>query len=91
MTRNWYTKTIVNRLNYFLCLCLICVDTAVAKFLGGPASCHFESPSICGFTQDISGQDVFNWTRHAGPTTSSNTGPQVDHSTGTKAGMRFLR
>ncbi len=44
-------------------------------------SCDFET-SFCGFTQ--ASDDVFDWTRHSGSTTSSNTGPSDDHTPGGK-------
>ena len=39
-------------------------------------SCSFEDVSgpMCGMEQDKHG-DEFHWTRHSGPTTSSETGP----------------
>ena len=33
---------------------------------------------MCGFVQDKS--DKFDWTRHSGTTSSSNTGPSSDHT-----------
>ncbi|CAF0741635.1 unnamed protein product, partial [Brachionus calyciflorus] len=46
--------------------------------------CDFEDPSICGYTNDLTGN--FNWTRNAGQTDSLSTGPSFDHSTGTSFG-----
>lgn len=34
--------------------------------------CDFEDPSICGYTNDMTGN--FNWTRNTGPTSSLQTG-----------------
>ena len=48
------------------------------------AECEFETPKICGYTQD-SGDD-FDWTRGSGNTTSLDTGPSSDHTYGTAAG-----
>lgn len=45
--------------------------------------CSFEQ-GTCGFTQDKT--DKFDWTRDNGGTTSSNTGPAVDHTYGTNVG-----
>ena len=47
--------------------------------------CDFESTSICGYTND-QGHDNFDWSRNAGSTTSSGTGPFADHTLGTRAG-----
>lgn len=46
-------------------------------------TCDFEL-DFCGWTQDQT--DEFDWTRDAGGTGSSNTGPSYDHSTGTAEG-----
>ncbi|XP_053387629.1 uncharacterized protein LOC123541810 isoform X2 [Mercenaria mercenaria] len=43
-------------------------------------SCDFESPFVCGYHQNSG--DKFDWTRHAGTTISSDTGPNGDHTTG---------
>ncbi|XP_013394481.1 uncharacterized protein LOC106161945 [Lingula anatina] len=42
--------------------------------------CGFEDESICGFTNENSAEVTLNWTRHAGPSPSSNTGPDLDHT-----------
>ena len=47
--------------------------------------CDFESPDICGYVYDQSGN--FNWTRHQGQTSSATTGPPYDHTTFTSQGM----
>ncbi|KAK7478855.1 hypothetical protein BaRGS_00029954, partial [Batillaria attramentaria] len=52
-----------------------------------PASCDFELPTICGYTQETG--DDFDWTRHRGRTASSSTGPTGDHTTGTGYYMYF--
>ncbi|KAK7478849.1 hypothetical protein BaRGS_00029948, partial [Batillaria attramentaria] len=51
------------------------------------ASCDFELPTICGYTQET--VDDFDWTRHRGRTASSSTGPTGDHTTGTGYYMYF--
>lgn len=48
------------------------------------AFCDFEDASICNYQQDPT--DNFDWTRKAGRTTSSGTGPTNDHTYGTSAG-----
>ncbi|XP_055357366.1 MAM and LDL-receptor class A domain-containing protein 2-like [Paramacrobiotus metropolitanus] len=53
-------------------------------------NCNFEgsgtwSAEICDGLQDIRSNDV-DWQRHKGPTSSSFTGPNVDHTTGTADG-----
>ena len=57
--------------------------------LGTNAQCDFESRSICGFTQDKSG-DQFDWMRDNQGTSSSGTGPRTDHTLGTAAGTVWL-
>ena len=44
-------------------------------------NCNFES-NLCTWTQDKT--DQFDWTRKVGSTSSSSTGPSVDHTTGTR-------
>ena len=57
-------------------------------FINGNCSaldeCEFESPNICGYTQDAS--DDFDWTRGSANTTSFKTGPPADHTYGTAFG-----
>lgn len=45
--------------------------------------CTFEY-TLCGWQQLTN--DNFNWTRHRGPTSSINTGPIQDHTTGSRSG-----
>ena len=40
--------------------------------------CNFDV-SMCGFVQGIN--DKFDWTRHQGSTSSTDTGPSFDHTT----------
>ena len=44
------------------------------------ASCNFDNGLCYGWSQSLS--DVFDWTRQRGSTSSSNTGPSSDHTTG---------
>ncbi|KAJ8050465.1 MAM and LDL-receptor class A domain-containing protein 2 [Holothuria leucospilota] len=46
--------------------------------------CNFESNNICEWTQDKN--DRMNWILKRGPTSSSATGPSVDHTLGTRYG-----
>ncbi len=48
------------------------------------AECEFETPKICGYTQDAG--DEFDWTRGSGGTISYDTGPKSDHTYGTASG-----
>ncbi|XP_072042533.1 uncharacterized protein [Amphiura filiformis] len=45
-----------------------------------PAICTFSNPPLCGYTQAT--DDDFDWTWHSGGTSSSDTGPSGDHTTG---------
>ena len=47
--------------------------------------CDFETDGLCPFTQLQS--DDFDWTRLSGPTQTYKTGPTVDHTEGTAAGL----
>ena len=47
-------------------------------------NCNFEQ-GVCGWELDAANDD-FNWLVAQGPTTSYNTGPDYDHTLGTKAG-----
>ena len=49
--------------------------------------CDFESATICQYVQDTT--DDFDWTRDFGGTTSTTTGPSVDHTYQTKTGNFF--
>ena len=44
------------------------------------ASCNFDYGLCHGWSQSSS--DIFDWTRQRGSTSSSNTGPSSDHTTG---------
>ncbi|KAK7473655.1 hypothetical protein BaRGS_00035133, partial [Batillaria attramentaria] len=58
--------------------------TTSAPGLPSVSSCDFEQQTLCGFTQATN--DNFDWTRHAGGTSSQRTGPDNDHTYGTPAG-----
>lgn len=45
--------------------------------------CNFEN-GICNWEQDT--EDIFDWTRIQGPTSTINTGPMKDHTLGTAQG-----
>ncbi|XP_077981914.1 uncharacterized protein LOC144436922 [Glandiceps talaboti] len=47
-------------------------------------TCNFDDPYRCGYTSDP--QADFNWYWQDGPTPTPNTGPDVDHTTGTQDG-----
>lgn len=49
--------------------------------------CDFEANN-CGYTQDTG--DVFDWTRGKGSTSSRDTGPPNDHTTGTGSGIMCI-
>ena len=46
-------------------------------------NCNFTN-DMCYWSQSIN--DDFDWTFHAGSTSSTNTGPSADHTTGTRTG-----
>ncbi|KAJ7356090.1 hypothetical protein OS493_027017, partial [Desmophyllum pertusum] len=55
---------------------------ATSGATSGPVltSCNFDYGLCSGWQQSYS--DVFDWTRYAGSTSSSNTGPSSDHTSG---------
>ena len=55
----------------------------------GIDDCDFETPNICGYTQDQT--DTFDWTRRSGSTPSAGTGPSVDHTLGTSTGKNRVQ
>ncbi|XP_071506139.1 uncharacterized protein [Diadema antillarum] len=54
-----------------------CSASVEVKFAG---SCDFETEDLCGYVQ--SERDDFNWRRRSGPTPSTKTGPDHDHTIG---------
>ena len=61
----------------------VLTGVSVFFFLIAVGVCNFEKDS-CGFTQDKS--DNFDWTRMKGSTSTPGTGPQVDHTLGSRRG-----
>ncbi|XP_025084915.1 MAM domain-containing glycosylphosphatidylinositol anchor protein 2-like [Pomacea canaliculata] len=47
-------------------------------------SCDFETSDLCGYRQDR--RDHFDWVRKAGPSASSHSGPNSDHTMNTNYG-----
>lgn len=78
---------------------LRCVDTKcwyhVVKNVShlpllGPYDCEFEAGGICHWTMcDPSAYP--RWYRHTGPSPSSGTGPQNDHTSGSGAHARYIQ
>ena len=54
-------------------------ESNLSLFVFPAIDCNFDT-STCGFVQE-SGDD-FDWSRHTGSTSSSNTGPSSDHTSG---------
>lgn len=50
------------------------------------ATCTFQD-GICGYTQDTTDSNNFDWSRGSGATITPNTGPAADHTLGSAAGM----
>ncbi|XP_066292578.1 MAM domain-containing glycosylphosphatidylinositol anchor protein 2-like [Branchiostoma lanceolatum] len=49
----------------------------------GDGSCNFDiDATLCGYQQDNT--DDFDWTRQQGSTTTDDTGPSSDHTTGSE-------
>lgn len=60
---------------------VLCHCTCTVLFSGAPMlPCDFQE-GFCQWFQLI--DDEFHWTRNKGKTNSTNTGPNVDHTTGT--------
>ncbi|XP_033751986.1 MAM and LDL-receptor class A domain-containing protein 1-like [Pecten maximus] len=55
----------------------------------GPADCNFES-NLCAWSNVEGSGDDFDWLRNKGDTTSTQTGPSVDHTLGTREGITEL-
>lgn len=51
------------------------------------ATCTFEESHICGYTQDTTDTNNFDWKRGSGATITPGTGPVADHTLGSSAGM----
>lgn len=59
--------------------------TTTSPLKSSLSTCTFQTADLCGFTQ-MKGTDKFDWTRDRAGTSSSQTGPSTDHSTGTSSG-----
>lgn len=55
------------------------VSTVIIVSYFSVVSCNFDN-DVCGFVQDSN--DKFDWTRNKGSTSSYQTGPSADHTTG---------
>ena len=55
--------------------------------VSGTVQCNFETKDLCGYSQPRN-TDNFDWTWKTGSSPTRNTGPTVDHTTGTNAGKR---
>lgn len=53
---------------------------AIIATIPAIASCDFDYGLCSGWRQSSS--DIFDWTQHSGSTSSSNTGPSQDHTSG---------
>ncbi|XP_040023689.2 MAM and LDL-receptor class A domain-containing protein 1 [Gasterosteus aculeatus] len=62
-----------------------CGDGSDEEGCAPELQCNFER-GLCGWRQEVSGGDVFDWTRVQGPTPTINTGPLKDHTLGTSLG-----
>lgn len=51
-------------------------------------NCTMDSIILCGLTQGQT--DEFDWSRHAGTTSSANTGPTMDHTGAAGLGIYIL-
>ncbi|XP_075308407.1 MAM and LDL-receptor class A domain-containing protein 1 [Odontesthes bonariensis] len=79
-----HTKACVERLQ--LCdLVDDCGDRSDEEGCSLELQCNFED-GLCGWKQEQSGGDAFDWTRISGPTPTLNTGPWKDHTLGTRYG-----
>ena len=51
--------------------------------------CDFET-DFCGWINAENGRDELNWQRLSGPTTTTITGPQYDHTTLSDSGKSYI-
>ena len=63
----------------FLFIYLVLPPSALPSLATGSASCDFDQ-DYCSYTQDS--VDDFDWSRLQGATSSVNTGPTSDHTSG---------
>ena len=45
--------------------------------------CNFDDANMCTWTQGLEDPEGFGWSMESGPTSTENTGPSGDHTTGT--------
>ncbi|XP_046573787.1 MAM and LDL-receptor class A domain-containing protein 1-like [Haliotis rubra] len=67
----------------FRCVCTSGTNNGVCLSDNG-VTCNFDA-GMCGWVQST--QDQFDWTRYQGTTSSSDTGPSGDHTSGSGAYM----
>eukprot|EP00057_Strongylocentrotus_purpuratus_P007164 XP_011661638.1 PREDICTED: MAM and LDL-receptor class A domain-containing protein 1-like [Strongylocentrotus purpuratus] len=74
-----YGDTAIDDIDIAEGACDIQPTYAEPNTLTGSASCNFDG-DLCSYVQDVA--DDFNWARITGATTSTNTGPSNDHTSG---------
>ncbi|KAH3830591.1 hypothetical protein DPMN_103836 [Dreissena polymorpha] len=72
------------RLPLGVCLCFLVCRTTISTSTDNPTECDFDQSTLCGYTQDKT--DNFDWIWYSGHTTSADTGPNNDHTTGKSTG-----
>lgn len=87
-------KAFYLQLQTFLCVdtkyCYNVVKSVFRLLLLGPHDCEFEAGGMCHWTL-CNLNSYPRWHRHTGPTPSSGTGPQNDHTSGSGAHARYIQ